>query len=61
LLYLLDLALSFVSARLSLILFFLIAVFYAVAPIPAVGSTRLFRPLTGLEKGDKVEAGSPDS
>ena len=34
--YLVDLALSFKSIEASLILFFLLALFYALAPIPVV-------------------------
>jgi uncharacterized membrane protein len=56
LLYLVDFALSFVSVPASLTLFFLLAVFYAVAPIPAVGRIRFMRLFTGLE--DEDEAGN---
>jgi uncharacterized membrane protein len=58
-LYALDLALSFLSAPVSLAFFFLIAVFYAVAPIPAVGRTRLMRPFTGLEGTQAADVESP--
>src|SRR5579864_5181639 len=38
LLYVIDFALSFLSAPLSLALFLLVALYYAVAPIPSVGN-----------------------
>jgi len=52
-LYLIDLVLSFVSVPLSVILFALLAVFYAIAPIPAVARTRLMRLLTGTPTRDQ--------
>jgi len=57
LLYLIDFALSFVSSRISLAFFILLAVFYAVAPIPAIGGSRVLRPFTGL--GDTTAAPVP--
>jgi uncharacterized membrane protein len=44
--YAVDLALAFYSATASLILFFLVSILYAVAPIRQVGMTRLLRPLS---------------
>jgi uncharacterized membrane protein len=46
--YLADLALSFVSIEASLVLFFLLALFYAVVPIPVVYRTIAGR--TGIRK-----------
>jgi uncharacterized membrane protein len=46
-LYLVDVALAFVTPAGSIIMFTLIAVFYAVTPIPSVARSRLLRPLLG--------------
>ena len=43
---------AFVSVRLSLVLIILLAVFWAVTPIPAVSRTRLMRPFTGVPPPD---------
>jgi uncharacterized membrane protein len=44
--YLVDLALAFVNATASFVLFFAIAVFYALSPLLRIGRSRIMRPLT---------------
>ena len=47
--YIVDLALAFVNATASFILFFAIAVFYALTPIQRIGQSRILRPLTHVD------------
>jgi uncharacterized membrane protein len=48
-LYAVDFGLAFVNATASLLLFFLIAVFYAVSPINQISGSRLLRPVFGVK------------
>lgn len=50
--YLVDLALAFVNVTASFVLFFAIAVFYALAPIQRIGQSRIMRPLTRVDENE---------
>ena len=50
-LYAVDFGLAFVNATASLVVFFLIAVFYAVSPIRQITGSRLLRPVFGITQG----------
>lgn len=51
LLYAVDFGLAFVNATASLVLFFVIAVFYAVSSIRQISGSRLLAPVFGVKRG----------